>query len=170
MVWKQYHRQWRCLRFLHHVHNDDRRRSLSTRDHHPRSGHDRGKPGHRNHRTGFNYHKLVGVLAVIFCQPAFAEEPTVANQSSPTALATGNVSNVAYQFQNNGAPSRQYFGANNSCNGATMTFSPFYMGNDTISDSYSRNNNWGAQLNFAIPLDGGMTELCKQIARRHEQK
>ena len=51
-----------------------------------------------------------------------------------------------------------------------MTFSPFYMGNDTIGDSYSRNNNWGAQLNFSVPLDGGMTELCKQIARRHEQK
>ena len=85
-------------------------------------------------------------------------------------MATGNVSNVAYQFQNNGAPSRQYFGANSSCNGITMTFSPFYMGNDNIGDSYSRNNNWGAQLNFAVPLDGGMIELCKQIARRHEQK
>ena len=47
------------------------------------------------------------------------------------AAATGNVTNQAVQFQNNGAPSRQSFGSNISCNGSTMTFSPFYMGNDT---------------------------------------
>ncbi len=54
-----------------------------------------------------------------------------------------------------------------------MTFSPFYMGNDTIpyeADGYVRSNNYGAQLNFMIPLDGGMIEQCKQIARRHEEK
>ena len=54
-----------------------------------------------------------------------------------------------------------------------MTFSPFYMGNDTVpydSENYVRSNNFGAQLNFSVPLDGGMIELCKQIARRHEQK
>ena len=26
------------------------------------------------------------------------------------------------------------------------------------------------QINFMVPLDGGMIELCKQIAKRHEQK
>ena len=51
-----------------------------------------------------------------------------------------------------------------------MTFSPFYMGNDVLPDSYTRTNNFGAQLNFSVPLDGTMIELCKQIARRHEQK
>ena len=64
-------------------------------------------------------------------------------------------------------------GPNNSCNGSTMTFSPFYMGNDTIpyeTDGYVRSNNFGAQLNFMIPLDGGMIEQCKQIAKRHEQQ
>jgi len=89
------------------------------------------------------------------------------------AAATGNVTNQAVQFQNNGAPSRQYFAANNSCNGATMQFSPFYLGNDTIpydNTGYVRSNNYGLQLNFAVPLDGGMTETCKAIARKHEQK
>ena len=89
------------------------------------------------------------------------------------AAATGNVTNQAVQFQNNGAPSRQYFAANNSCNGATMQFSPFYLGNDTIpydNTGYVRNNNYGLQLNFAVPLDGSMTETCKAIARKHEQK
>ena len=47
------------------------------------------------------------------------------------------------------------------------------MGNDTIpreSDGYVRSNNYGAQINFMIPLDGGMIETCKSIARKHESK
>lgn len=51
-----------------------------------------------------------------------------------------------------------------------MTFSPFYMGNDVMPDSYTRTNNYGAQLNFSVPLDGGMIEQCKQIAKRQEEK
>ena len=54
-----------------------------------------------------------------------------------------------------------------------MQFSPFYMGNDTIPDDasgYVRSNNFGVQLNFSVPLDGGMIETCKSIARKHEQK
>jgi hypothetical protein len=89
------------------------------------------------------------------------------------AAATGNVTNQAVQFQNNGAPSRQYFASNNSCNGTTMQFSPFYMGNDTVPydhTGYVRSNNFGVQLNFSVPLDGGMIETCKAIARKHEQK
>ena len=93
------------------------------------------------------------------------------------AAATGNVTNQAVQFQNNGAPSRQVYGANNSCNGATMTFSPFYMGNHTTpyddlmdQQSYTVAENWGFQVNFMVPLDGSMTELCKSIARKHAAK
>ena len=135
-----------------------------------------GSRGDVQHRRGYRinlYHYLaVGLLSVT---PAFAapEDPTVQNSSNPVAAATGNVTNQAVQFQNNGAPSRQYFAQNVSCNGATMQLSPFYMGNDTIpsdSDGYVRSNNFGMQINFAIPLDGSMIELCKSIARRHEQK
>ena len=38
------------------------------------------------------------------------------------------------------------------------------------SGGYVRNNNWGMQISFSIPLDGSMVELCKSIARKHEQK
>ena len=93
------------------------------------------------------------------------------------AAATGNVTNQAVQFQNNGAPSRQVYGANNSCNGATMTFSPFYMGNHTTpyddhmdQQSYTVAENWGAQLNFMMPLDGSLVEICKSIAKKHSAK
>jgi len=54
-----------------------------------------------------------------------------------------------------------------------MTVSPFVMGNDTKpyqDEGYVVNYNWGMQLNFSVPLDGGMVETCKQIAKRHEQK
>ena len=144
-------------------------RSLVSGNHNQTSGDCRRHRHHRNNPTNLYYYLALYLLAVT---PAFAE-PEVQNTSNPVAAATGNVTNQAVQFQNNGAPSRQYFGANSSCNGSTMTFSPFYMGNDTIpyeADGYVRSNNYGMQLNFMVPLDGGMIELCKQIASRHEQK
>lgn len=51
-----------------------------------------------------------------------------------------------------------------------MTFQPFYMGGDVHTDTYQRTSNFGVQVGFSVPLDGGMVETCKQIARRHEQK
>jgi len=92
------------------------------------------------------------------------------------AAATGNVTNQAVQFQNNGAPSRQSYGANISCNGATMTFSPFYMGNQVEPqmpvdpEGYVKNENWGGQINFMVPLDGGIVERCKAAADRQIEK
>ena len=93
------------------------------------------------------------------------------------AAATGNVTNQAVQFQNNGAPSRQVLGPNISCNGATMTFSPFYMGNHTTpfdedmgQSSYTIAENWGAQINFMVPLDGSIVETCKNLGKRQLAK
>ena len=98
------------------------------------------------------------------------------------AAATGNVTNQAVQFQNNGASSRQNYGPNISCNGSTMTFSPFYMGNhtnpytadedtrDLYPSSYQLNENWGFQINFMVPLDKRGLEQCRRIAKRQEEK
>ena len=157
---------------FNHLFRNQRGRTVSTGD--CRSG--CGSRGNVQHRRGYrinlHHYLAVGLLSV---SPAFAapEDPTVQNSSNPVAAATGNVTNQAVQFQNNGAPSRQYFASNSSCNGTTMQFSPFYMGNDTIpyeNSGYVRSNNWGAQLNFSVPLDGGMIELCKSIAKKHEEK
>ena len=98
------------------------------------------------------------------------------------AAATGNVTNQAVQFQNNGASSRQSYGPNIQCNGSTMTFSPFYMGNHTNPysekegmeglhpTSYQINENWGFQINFMVPLDRESLRQCKAIAKRQEEK
>jgi len=81
------------------------------------------------------------------------------------------------QFQNNGAPSRQHYGGGVSCNGATMTFSPFYMGNHTLpyddemsQRSYTIAENWGGQVNFMFPLDVSGLRQCRRIAKRQEEK
>jgi len=47
------------------------------------------------------------------------------------------------------------------------------MGNDSIprkDEGYVTSNNWGMQLAFMVPLDGGQVERCKSIARRQEEK
>ena len=171
MVWNKCHPQRGYLERFYNLFSNNSRGAVSTRD----CGSGRGSRGeHRDRRTNrIHLHHYLAVC-LLSVSPAFAaEDPTVQNSSNPVAAATGNVTNQAVQFQNNGAPSRQYFANNVSCNGATMQFSPFYMGNDTIpyeTSGYVRSNNWGAQLNFSVPLDGGMIELCKNIARKHEQK
>ena len=78
----------------------------------------------QRNRRFFYYGLLISLLSIA---PAKASDPETTNVSNPVAAATGNVTNQAVQFQNNGAPSRQHYGPNISCNGSTMTFSPFYM-------------------------------------------
>lgn len=120
----------------------------------------------QNHKRNFYYYLALYLFTV--GTPVLADD--VYNNAAPRSTATGNVTNQAVQFQNNGAPSRQNYGDFISCNGTTMTVTPFYMGNDSISDSYVRSNNWGFQVGFSVPLDGGQVERCKSIAKRQEEK
>ena len=167
MVWNKRNPKWGYNRFFDYLVRHNRWRTVSTGDRKPNSRSDRNNRHHQRHQHYLYYYLAFCLLSV---GPAFAETPTVSNNANPIAAATGNVTNQAVQFQNNGAPSRQQFTGGNSCNGSTMTVSPFYMGNDTLPTGYTRNNNYGMQLNFSVPLDGGMTELCKKIAKRHEEK
>ena len=89
----------------------------------------RGNRDRKRNRNYFYYGLIISLLAI--GTPVKADEGETNNTSNPVAAATGNVTNQAVQFQNNGAPSRQVMGPNISCNGSTMTFSPFYMGNHT---------------------------------------
>jgi len=120
-------------------------------------------------------------LCILSVSPVLAEGDTN-NSSNPVAAATGNVTNQAVQFQNNGASSRQSYGPSIQCNGSTMTFSPFYMGNHSNPysekedmdglhpSSYQLNENWGFQINFMVPLDKSGYQQCKDIAARQEEK
>ena len=111
-------------------------------------------------------------LCLLSVSPVLADGDTN-NNANPVAAATGNVTNQAVQFQNNGAPSRQAFGSNVSCNGSTMTFSPFYMGNDTQpfdEEGYVISENWGFQVNFMVPLNRDLTKQCERMAESKIQK
>ena len=167
MVWNKRNPQRRHHRLFNYLVRHNRWRTVSTGDCNTSSRAHRDNRHQSNHQHYLYYYLTFCLLSV---GPAFAESPTVSNSANPIAAATGNVTNQAVQFQNNGAPSRQQFTGGNSCNGTTLTFSPFYMGNDTLPTGYTRNNNYGAQLNFSVPLDGGMIEQCKAIAKRHEEK
>ena len=179
MVWGQHNSYLNLIRrysgFRFNIQHDNSRQRLLTRNsNESRQPGTRSNGNRKNYRNHCYYYLLIGLLAI--GAPVRAE-PEVQNTSNPVAAATGNVTNQAVQFQNNGAPSRQVYGANNSCNGATMTFSPFYMGNHTTpydehmdQSSYTVAENWGAQLNFMIPLDGSLVEICKGIAKKHSAK
>jgi hypothetical protein len=167
MVWNKRNPKWGYNRFFDYLVRHNRWRTVSTGDCESSSRNHRDNRHQSNHQHYLYYYLAFCLFSV---GPAFAESPTVSNNANPIAAATGNVTNQAVQFQNNGAPSRQQFTGGNSCNGTTMTVSPFYMGNDTLPTGYTRNNNYGMQLNFSVPLDGGMIEQCKQIAKRHEEK
>ena len=165
----------RYSRFRFNIHFTHSWRSLRARSGNKSSQSgiisNRNRPRNRHY---FYYGILISLLSIA---PAKAETDNVAN---PVAAATGNVTNQAVQFQNNGAPSRQHYGPNISCNGATMTFSPFYMGNHTKPwdidedgmrpSSYTLAENWGGQINFMIPLDREGLNRCRSIAARQEEK
>ena len=166
----------RYSRFRFNIHFTHSWRSLRAR-----SGNKSSQSGtisrsnRQRNRRYFYYGILISLLSIA---PARAEGDR--NVSNPVAAATGNVTNQAVQFQNNGAPSRQHYGPNISCNGATMTFSPFYMGNHTtpydIEDgsmqqqNYTVAENWGGQINFMVPLDREGLRRCRSIAARQEEK
>ena len=178
MVWVQHNphlgKLWRDSRQRFNLYNSYSWKRLFLRGgvESSKSG-DRTDRNRKNYRNGLYYCLLVSLLSVA---PVKAEGETN-NTSNPVAAATGNVTNQAVQFQNNGAPSRQYYGDGISCNGATMTFSPFYMGNHTVpydenmnQRTYTISENWGGQVNFMIPLDRKGLESCRRLAVRREEK
>merc|ERR1711981_51774 len=179
MVWGKYNpyisNLWRNCRFRFSLYS-----SYSWRPFYSRSNNKSSQPGtvsNSNRKRNRYYYILISLLSIA---PVKAAEGETNNTSNPVAAATGNVTNQAVQFQNNGAPSRQHYGPNISCNGSTMTFSPFYMGNHTKPfdidedgmrpSSYTIGENWGFQVNFMVPLDKRGLERCRTIAARQEEK
>ena len=179
MDWRKYNTYfsnfWRNSRFRFSIHDSYSWRSIHSGDTNQSSNSGIRNTGNRKNNRNYCYYYLALCILAIGL-PARAE-PEVQNTSNPVAAATGNVTNQAVQFQNNGAPSRQVLGPNISCNGSTMTFSPFYMGNhvtpfdeDMAQQSYTVSENWGAQINFMVPLDGSIVETCKAIGKRQLAK
>ena len=180
MVWGQYNPYLNIVRrdsrFRLGIQHDNSWQRLHIRDNNKSSQSGTRSNKHRKRNRYFIYYGII-ISILTIGTPSYAEEGETNNTSNPVAAATGNVTNQAVQFQNNGAPSRQVLGPNISCNGPTMTFSPFYMGNHTTpfddemnQSSYTVAENWGAQINFMVPLDGSIIETCKAIGERQKAK
>ena len=94
--------------------------------------------------------------------------PSNTNIAGPSASATGNVTNQAVQVLQ-GPYAVNTYGAGISCQGPTMSISPFAMGNLNGSQDpesfQSHTGNAGISLGFNFPLDGSLSELCKERAR-----
>jgi hypothetical protein len=149
---------------------------LAARNHNTSSRLDRNDRHYAyNHDNFYNYWAkclFAIVIALDFgitAKPA-AGEGDVHSTAQPQAAATSNNTNQSVQINQSGSSSRQQFGGGLSCNGATFNVTPFYLGNDTISDPYTRSNNWGIQAGVTVPLDGSITEMCKEMVSKKLEK
>ena len=136
--WKQCYSNlrnfWRNCSNRYGIRYSNSWKRISARNSYQSCRSNRANRCNKKHHHKRYYYFLIGLLSI--GSPVYAEGETN-NTSNPVAAATGNVTNQAVQFQNNGAQSRQYYGPNISCNGSTMTFSPFYMGNHTEPRSWN---------------------------------
>ena len=60
-----------------------------------------------------------------------------------------------------------------NCSGPSFNATTFALGNETLPndpEGYVRSGNYGVQLGFSIPLDGSITEMCKDLVRRQLER
>jgi len=101
--------------------------------------------------------------------PAMAQQaPSNTNIAGPSASATGNVTNQAVQVLQ-GPYALNTYGSGISCQGPTFSVAPFILGNTNGSndpETYeSYTGNAGVSMGFNFPLDGSLSELCKERVR-----
>ena len=96
------------------------------------------------------------------------QAPQNTNIAGPTASATGSVVNQAVQVLQGPYPVTNY-GMGVACPGPAMTVAPFVTGNinnNTDPSTYQSNSgSVGFTIGFSTPLNGTLTELCKESAR-----
>jgi hypothetical protein len=96
------------------------------------------------------------------------QAPSNTNIAGPSASATGNVTNQAVQVLQ-GPYAVNTFGGGVSCQGPTMSISPFALGNMSGGNDpttyQTHNGNFGISMGFNFPLDGSLHELCKARAK-----
>ena len=123
-----------------------------------------------HHRNSINHYIYICIYAVgLYVSPVLAQTaPSNTNIAGPSASATGNVTNQAVQVLQ-GPYAVNTYGGGVSCQGPTMSLSPFVLGNINSSQDpetfQSQNGNAGISMGFNFPLDGSLTELCKERAR-----
>lgn len=125
----------------------------------------------QNYRTKI-YNKFyisLYTIACLFYGTVYAQSaPSNTNIAGPSASATGNVTNQAVQVLQ-GPFAVNTYGSGVSCQGPTISVSPFVLGN--LSDNndpttyQTHNGNAGMSFGFNFPLDGSLQEICKTRAK-----
>ena len=121
------------------------------------------------------YYKLSYKLGIclyavgLYVSPVLAQTaPSNTNIAGPSASATGNVTNQAVQVLQ-GPYAVNTYGAGVSCQGPTMSLSPFALRNFNSSQDpatyQTQNGNFGVSMGFNFPLDGSLQEICKTRAK-----
>ena len=83
--------------------------------------------------------------------------------AQPNAIGNSSIINQNMNI-NQGATSKNQYG-NLVCSQPSMSFTPFYTGNDAQGEeSYSINEGWGFQMSFMVPL-GVNNETCSELAK-----
>ena len=124
----------------------------------------------RSHHRTTIYHKLsICLYTITIGGAAFAQTaPSNTNIAGPSASATGNVTNQAVQVLQ-GPFAVNTYGAGVSCQGPTMSLSPFALGNFNGSQDpatyQTQSGNFGVSMGFNFPLDGSLQEICKARAK-----
>ena len=108
------------------------------------------------------------LVSLFLPNKVLAEAPQNTNIAGPSASATGNVTNQAVQILQ-GPFATSNFGAGVACSGPSLSTNLFTTGNlqggQDPGTYQSHTGNAGVSLGINIPLDGSITELCKQRAR-----
>ena len=83
--------------------------------------------------------------------------------AQPNAIGNSSIINQNMNI-NQGATSKNQYG-NLVCSQPSMSFTPFYTGNDAQGEeTYSINEGWGFQMSFMVPL-GVNNETCSELAK-----
>ena len=107
------------------------------------------------------------LLALSLLSASLVSSPVLAEGETdviaqPNAVGNSSIINQNMNI-NQGATRKNQFG-NLVCSQPSMSFTPFYTGNDAQGeDTYSINEGWGAQISFMVPL-GVNNKICSDLA------
>ena len=113
------------------------------------------------------------LLLLLLAAPgtAMAQTAPIANSVTSTnaGQASGTVLNSNTQL-NQLPVLQQEFGAGYRCQGATVSFSPYWLGSSTSYGNTGGANGYGAVVSLSAPLDTRASNLCVDMARARVAK
>ena len=106
---------------------------------------------------------VLSILSVCLVSNSARAEGETDVIAQPNAVGNSSIINQNMNI-NQGATSKNQYG-NLVCSQPSMSFTPFYTGNDAQGEeTYSINEGWGFQMSFMVPL-GVNNQTCSDLAK-----